>query len=282
MKKIIKSFIEKIKIVTSSLFQFIREKYWQFVHITTPIVKIKNTYHHIDYPTLKCAIAYNQYGGYCVPQSSAYRSEVQRILLGKVHEPETIEYLLNHCGNKDIIHAGTFFGDFLPALSKGIDKNAFIWAFEPNIENFRCAKITLALNEIKNVKLINVALGAKAGQSFVKIANRKGQALGSGSYISPSTLNKNTVQYQPTNISTIDEIIPNDRKIGILQLDIEGYEKEALSGALHTINRCLPIIMLEVNDTSLIQSHWFLENIINLGYKKHIKVHNNFVFLHKA
>lgn len=44
---------------------------------------------------------------------------------------------------------------------------------------------------------------------------------------------------------TLDEIIPADRHIGVIQLDIEGYEADALKGARDTVRRCQPIIVLE-------------------------------------
>ncbi|WP_413774124.1 FkbM family methyltransferase [Candidatus Nitrosacidococcus sp. I8] len=146
----------------------------------------------------------------------------------------------------------------------------------------RTTRITLELNGIQNVRLANVGLGVKAGQAFIKIIDNEGQALGSGSYISISPSQKDTAQYQSTNVRTIDEIIPRDREIGIIQLDVEGYEKEALSGALQTIHRCLPIIILEVNNNILVQSTWFLEKILSIGYKKTVALHNNFVFLCKT
>ena len=77
---------------------------------------------------LKCMIAYNKYGGFCIPISSKHRPAVQKILKGDIYEPHTIEYMLSNCSDGDIVHAGTFFGDFLPALSSGIHNNAKVWA----------------------------------------------------------------------------------------------------------------------------------------------------------
>jgi len=60
---------------------------------------------------LGCFVAYNPYGGYCVPQSSHHRPAAQMILRGRVWEPDTIKFVRDH--------AGTYFGDFIPALSAG-------------------------------------------------------------------------------------------------------------------------------------------------------------------
>ncbi|MGH9437859.1 MAG: FkbM family methyltransferase [Terriglobia bacterium] len=223
---------------------------------------------------------YNEYGGYCVPVSSLHRPAVQAIMHGKVYEPDTISYMISKCGDMDIIHAGTFFGDFLPALANAIDPNSLIFAYEPNHESWRCAKITLELNEINNVKLMNAALGAQRGNAQLQTEGEMGVPLGGGSRVVGS---HELVKSNLVNVVTIDETIPENRRIGILQLDVEGYEAEALSGALSTIRRCLPILILEVlPGTDVTQSAWFNANILALGYRYAFKLHGNSVYLCQA
>lgn len=65
------------------------------------------------------------------------------------------------------------------------------------------------------------------------------------------------------DIVTLDEIIPRERMVSNIQLDVEGFEKQALTGALMTVNRCKPIIVLE----QLPEESWFSKNIISLGYQ---------------
>ena len=90
-------------------------------------------------------VAYNKYGGYFTPLSSRRRPAVQSILMGKIHEPDTISFMRNSCNSGDIIHAGTFFGDFLPGLSSALSDNAKIWAFEPNLEIIDVLKLLFIL-----------------------------------------------------------------------------------------------------------------------------------------
>jgi len=199
------------------------------------------------------------------------------VLSGQVHEPQTIAYMIANCGNRDIVHAGTFFGDFLPALSRSLHPQALLWAFEPSRENYRCARITMEINSSSNVRLTHAGLGATRQQLFVATSDADGKPLGGGSHIvtEPSS-SKNTV---PVDIVAIDDVIPAARDVGILQLDVEGYEKEALSGALATIRRCKPILILEVLPQSdLEQSEWFSANILRLGYAKVTKLHANSVY----
>ncbi len=221
---------------------------------------------------LNCMIAYNEYGGYCVPISSKQRIAVQLILKGEVYEPDTINYMRTNCGDGDIIHAGTFFGDFLPGLSSGIGPENKIWAFEPNPENYKCASITKQINQLDQVVLHNAGLGAEPSKAQMMVQNEKGVNLGGASTIVSKDHQKG--QLVEIEIASIDNAIPNHRKISIIQLDVEGYEEQALKGAIETIKRCKPIIILE----NLPDESWLKENILSLGYKATGKLHHNTVF----
>ena len=126
-------------------------------------------------------VAYNEYGGYFAPLSSLQRPAVQKILVGDVYEPQTIKFMRDNCSVGDIVHAGTFFGDFLPGLSKALSKNAKLWAFEPNIENFRCANITMLINNLNNVILNNLAVGEDEATLKMLVESLDGEALGGAS-----------------------------------------------------------------------------------------------------
>jgi hypothetical protein len=131
---------------------------------------------------LDCMIASNRYGEYCIPANSARRPAAQRVASGEVYEPQTIAYLTERCGRKDIVHAGSYFGDFLPALSAAIDEQALIWAFEPNLENHRCAQITMKLNIITNVRLHHAGLGRPGPGHWCRPGPPRA-ALGGGSHM---------------------------------------------------------------------------------------------------
>lgn len=233
----------------------------------------------LDLPAdvLRCEVAYNRYGAYCVPASLTDRPAVKRILAGRVYEPDTLAFIRSHCGDGDIVHAGTFFGDFLPALAAGCSDRARVWAFEPNPESFRCASITIALNNLRNVKLANAGLGAEESQQRVQIADESGRSLGGGSRIIPAADASGGTE--AVDIVTVDGAVPADRTVSVIQLDVEGYEQQALIGARRTIERCRPIIILEVPPSStLIESDWFRDNVLALGYRKTGEVHYNQVF----
>lgn len=225
---------------------------------------------------LQCFVAYNKYGGYCVPQSSYNRPAAQKILAGKVWESDTIEFMLNHAGEGDIVHAGTYFGDFIPALSQACRNSAKLWTFEPNPENYRCASITIAINNLQNVESHNAGLGARRDSIFMKTSDEKGNSLGGCSWMAEGD-KSNQKQFTQVDILKLDDALPTERKVSIIQLDVECYEKQALMGAIETIKRCKPILILE----NMPDQDWLIKNIYNLGYEITGKLHENTVLITK-
>jgi len=227
---------------------------------------------------LKCRIWYNEYGGYCLPESSLHRSAARRILSGDVYEPQTIEFMRNNCSAGDIVHAGTYFGDFLPGLSQACSPGSRIWAFEPNPENFSCAQITVLINKLENVTLRNAGLGSAEDVLRMRTKDEGGRGLGGKSRIvDPEEFDP--ALDEEVRIVKIDDSIDCNRPVSIIQLDVEDHEKAALTGALDTIRRCLPILILEVRRGSdLLGSEWFATNVLSLGYTQTGTLHNNTVF----
>jgi hypothetical protein len=78
-------------------------------------------------------------------------------------------------------------------------------------------------------------------------------------------------------VVAIDDMIDPGRPLAIIQLDIEGYENEALLGARRTIERNLPVIILETQPHTLIRC-W----MDNLGYRHSLSLHDNTVWVAKG
>jgi len=206
----------------------------------------------------------NKYGRYAVPQNSSWRIAAKTILAGEVYEPDTIKYIIDNCADGSIIHAGTYFGDFLPALSTYCKKTVF--GFEPNSENYKCAIMTCDLNNCKNIILKHKALGDCRKKVKLKVKHNN-QSLGGLSKIVETA----EIDTEEVVQITINDAVPDTCPISILHLDLEGYELKAICGATNLIKKWKPIIIIEDN-------HADYNQLKNLGYTYEKKLHNNLVW----
>jgi len=220
---------------------------------------------------LSCFIATNEYGSYCVPQSGSHRPAAKAILAGKVWEPETISFMRANCAGGDVVHAGMYFGDFLPGVSSALGAETLLWGFEPNPESFECATLTASINGLENVRLVHAGLGSKSGTVRIQVATPAGKHLGGKSRIIEDQMERQGTVEVPS--FTIDSIV-GERKVGLIQLDVEGFEQHALDGAMQTINRWRPIIVVETPPSK----EWFERKLRPLDYLISDKVHANLVY----
>ncbi|KUF09518.1 FkbM family methyltransferase [Pseudoponticoccus marisrubri] len=221
-------------------------------------------------PTCPGTEARNEYGRYHVPQGLEGRPAAKAVLAGRAFEPETLAFMRAHAGDGDIIHAGAFFGDFIPALSQALAPGARLWAFEPNPGNFAAAQRTVALNGLENVTLANAALSNRDETVLFRTRDAEGKSLGGISHF----VEEDGEGVEPVRAVMLDFSVPLARPVSILQLDVEGHEKQALKGAYHIINRWQPILILEYFS----QTQWINRTFRSLSYTRIGKLHGNFVY----
>ena len=102
--------------------------------------------------------------------------------------------------------------------------------------------------------------------------------LGGASRITGKSASVTDGQAEPVEIVALDDVVATDRHVSVIQLDVEGHEREALTGASRTISRCFPILVLE----TLPPDSWLRANILNLGYRIDQRIHHNTVLLHRG
>jgi FkbM family methyltransferase len=220
-----------------------------------------------------CVVAKNQHGSYCVPRSSLHRPAARAVVSAGVWESETLNLLRSTGRDGDIVHAGTFFGDFIPALARSRERDARVWAFEPNRESYECARLTVILNGLENVTLSHAGLGAESATALLATRNAKGLPLGGGSHLIADPARAPGIGSEQVDLVAVDDVVSSVRPVAIIQLDVEGHEQEALSGAMRTIIRWRPLIVLE----TVPAKSWIAQHLAPLGYRVHGNVDANTV-----
>lgn len=137
--------------------------------------------------------------------------------------------------NKDIIDAGAFIGDSALILSEYTNRN--VYAFEPVKEHYEGMLETIKLNNSKNIRPQNMALGSKDEE--LKICLR---GVASGLAVMLDGYKKETVR-----VTTLDKFVEkNNLDVGLIKVDVEGFEPEFLKGAEKTIRRFRPVLLLSI------------------------------------
>ncbi|MEH6646626.1 FkbM family methyltransferase [Sulfitobacter sp.] len=133
-----------------------------------------------------------------------------------MNEPRTLSLIPQFVGNGDIVSGGAFVGDFLPFMSRTLKRGAYVHSFEPNPTGFAAATMTLALNDIKNVKLSPVAVGRETAVLPLMVSAAAGKEMGGSSKIVEALEEGRTID---VDIVRIDDLVPEARKVSVLQLD---------------------------------------------------------------
>jgi len=188
---------------------------------------------------------------YFAPKYALHRPAVSNLLNGNLYEPDTHDFVRNFCGafKGSMVHAGTFFGDMIPNFSKSISGN--LYAFEPVFENYVLAKLCVNSNKLSNVILMNSALSDSLGNLYINTSEGDGKHAGGASTISDSG--------EICVAINIDRLCIDD--LVLIQLDVEGHELTALTGAQETIMKSRPVIAIEDNNDNC------TEFLINLKYE---------------
>lgn len=186
--------------------------------------------------------AVNEYGFYVIPDCFKDREVAKTLLKGAVNEPRTLNLMRRLVGRGDIVSGGAFIGDFLPPLVAALADDAFLHSFEPNPPAFDAANAVIALNSLQGVNLHAVAVGEAEGVLPLQVAAKNGRPLGGMSKIVQDAIKGQTIDVP---VKRIDDLVPKNRRVSIIQLDIEGFEWQALLGAKGIIERDRPIIILE-------------------------------------
>ncbi|MDR1361333.1 MAG: FkbM family methyltransferase [Rickettsiales bacterium] len=154
-----------------------------------------------------------------------------------------------------ILDVGGFIGDSVLVFRKHFQNK--IISFEATGENFALAQRTAELNNITNIVQEHLALGERAGTVYFTNDKESGNKENSADI------------GEPTQMDTLDNYArENNIRIGLIKVDIEGGEQAFLRGALETIKRDRPIMLLSIyhNFNDLFDIKPFIESL-NLGYK---------------
>ena len=170
-----------------------------------------------------------------------------------------------------ILDVGGNMGLTALRLAQECGPTGHVYAFEPHPLNIGRFKENHKLNPgIKNLTLIESGVGAAAGNATLSVIDYAN--LGKTRILKDAS-NKKSLESVEIGITTIDSFVEKQKikNVHFIKMDIEGFEYEALKGAVETLKRWKPKLLIEVNDDFLKQNgssaSMLLSMLRELGYE---------------
>jgi FkbM family methyltransferase len=140
-----------------------------------------------------------------------------------------------------IADVGAFVGTFAVWASRRCGK---VIAFEPHPKHHALLQRNLILNGCENVVPVEAAVGeveAKVSMGDPDLAAHVLAKYGAGFGMQLS--------YEPGDIqqSTLDELLADEPRVDCIKIDVEGAEVRVLQGALATLRKHRPRLLIEVH-----------------------------------
>lgn len=145
-----------------------------------------------------------------------------------------------------IVDAGANIGFFsIPVAQAVKDKGSMLISFEPQKQLFYALGGTIALNELTNVNLFNLGLGASHSTARIPVVDYGAKSDYGMVAITEDDDEKSFPSYNSVQVIPLDSMELHG--CDFFKIDVEGYEPQVLRGALETIKKYRPFIWIEYN-----------------------------------
>lgn len=160
-----------------------------------------------------------------------------------------------------VVEIGANIGSLtVPMARRAAQRGLEMYAYEPQPFVFQNLCANLALNMLTNVRAYPFACGAQPGVAYMQLPD----------YFTTNNFGAVELKTDQAEGSiavrcvTLDHELEH-QKVGLMKIDVEGWELPVLQGARRTIERCRPILYFE-NDR-LAHSEALMRWVLDQGYR---------------
>lgn len=166
---------------------------------------------------------------------------------------------------KTVLDCGAYTGDSACMFVEYYEiKNVF--AFEPDFKTYEILQKFITKNNLHK-KIIPFQKGVGDKKDYLKIY-KGSDTIDAGASFSNARLDQREFG-EKIEITTIDhEVKKYNLKVGVIKLDIEGFEKKAIEGAINTVKEQKPILIISLyhNPVDFFEIKPLLDKL-DLGYR---------------
>jgi FkbM family methyltransferase len=183
--------------------------------------------------------------------------------LNRWYEPAVSAVFLDNIQSSEtVIDVGANKGYFSLLALPHLDKNASMVSFEPLPDNVRDLHATRAINNYNNWLIREVALSSTCGEVRFHAGNAEQSGWG-------QVDSNGELRVQRTTLDLELEELGIDA-VGLIKIDIEGHELEAIHGMTRTLSRRrVKCLMVEIHPERLDAADFclWIEQMNNWGYE---------------
>jgi len=150
-----------------------------------------------------------------------------------------------------VIDIGAHIGMYTMTASKLVGESGLVVALEPSTREFQRLTFHVTLNDLRNVRCLQIAASNTSAEATLKIASEWNSGHNTfGEFFNEAV---EMVREERVPTQTVDALVAGQRleRVDFIKIDVEGHELQVLAGAVDTIMRFRPRILIEVFEETL-------------------------------
>jgi FkbM family methyltransferase len=149
------------------------------------------------------------------------------------------------------IDVGANMGVYAMFASRLVGDSGTVVALEPSTRDFQRLAFHVGLNNLERVRCFHVAASDDNGQASLKVATN--QHSGHNTFGTFAWPNIELAAEEIVQTRRLDALVSEQRleRVDLIKIDVEGHELRVLNGAVETLARFRPRILLEVFNDAL-------------------------------
>jgi FkbM family methyltransferase len=162
-----------------------------------------------------------------------------------------------------MIDIGAHMGMYTMTASKLVGESGVVVAMEPSTREFQRLTFHVNLNDLRNVRCLQVAGSSVSGEATLKIASEWNSGHNTiGEFFNPEV---ETIREERVLTQTLDAVVSaqNLERVDLIKIDVEGHEMQVLAGAVETLTRFRPSLLIEVFEETLRRQGASVETVLD-------------------
>lgn len=147
---------------------------------------------------------------------------------------------------KTVLDIGGYIGIYSLFFARAVGPKGKVFSFEPNLKNYKELGFNLKLNNFKNTKIFNIAIGEKKSKASLVVPTYSSR--GSVSLKVQESFKEPCDSFE-VEVESIDNLLKT-KLISVpdfVKIDVEGFEQEVLTGMAETISKHKPLLFVEIH-----------------------------------